>query len=396
MRIAICNALYPTPEDPLIFGGAEVFVRELAENLVRRGNSVVVLRASLTGIRKTETVNGVTVEFIPVRNLYVPFQEKKNILVQLAWHAIDDNLRADSATRDVLAAFKPDIFHSNTLNGLSTDVWRTAKELGIPIVHTLHDYYLFCPRCSCFRHGQACSHTCHSCHLLTPNRRRRTDLVDRVTSVSQRTLQLHFDKGIFTKTRHSVIRNVANANISFSSQIPSEGPLLVGYLGRFSEEKGIKLLIDAIAQLPREKIRVSLAGRATENDRNFLRSRAPQADIEFLGFVTPADFYNKVQVVVVPSIWEEPGSLVLLDALAAGRPVIGTKFGGSPEMIEDNVTGWVVEPTPASLKAILSKLIDKPDMLVSAHRCLEAQRENTRDFSDMVDDYTAIYRSLSA
>lgn len=171
---------------------------------------------------------------------------------------------------------------------------------------------------------------------------------------------------------------------------------MVGYLGRFSEEKGIKLLIDAIAQLPREKIRVSLAGRATEKDRNFLRSRAPQADIEFLGFVTPADFYNKVQVVVVPSIWEEPGSLVLLDALAAGRPVIGTKFGGSPEMIEDNVTGWVVEPTPASLKAILSKLIDKPDMLVSAHRSLAAQRENTRDFSDMVDDYTAIYGSLSA
>jgi glycosyltransferase involved in cell wall biosynthesis len=396
MRIAICNALYPTPQDPLIFGGAEVFVRELAESLVERGNSVVVIRASLTGVRKTEIVNGVVVEFIPVRNLYAPFQPKRNPVVQLAWHAIDDNFRADYAIRDVLSAFKPDVFHSNTLNGLSTDVWRVAKALDIPIIHTLHDYYLICPRCSCFRDGKVCNHICTSCRLLTPTRRQRTQLVDRVVSVSQRTLQLHFDNGIFSRTKHNVIRNVANSNIEFLSEAPSNGPLTVGYLGRFSEEKGINLLVDAVGQMPKGKIRLLLAGRATEEDRNSLRSRAPQADLEFLGFVSPADFYRKVQVLVVPSVWEEPSGLVLVDALAAGRPVIGSKIGGIPELIEDNVTGWVVEPTPANFAAILRRLIDDPDMLASAYKALLAKRSDVRAFPDLVDEYTEAYASIYA
>ncbi|WP_082475664.1 glycosyltransferase family 4 protein [Rhizobium sp. Leaf341] len=395
MRIAICNALYPTPGDPLIFGGAEVFVRQFAEALVERGDSVTVLRSSLTGSRATETVNGVRVEFIPVRNLFPPFAERKNPLLRLAWHAIDDRVHASAEIERILKDIRPDLLHSHTLNGLSTDVWRMAKRQNLPILHTMHDYYLICPRCSRFRSGAACQTTCGSCQVLSANRRRRTALVDAVASVSQRTLDIHRENGVFDHTVQThVVRNVPNPAIVFSDLTLSDGPLTIGYLGRFSEEKGVRLLLEAVACLPPGSVRLLLAGRVSEAEKETLTALAPQAEIEFVGFVSPSDFYRQVQVVVMPSIWHEPGSLALVDALAAGRPVIGTPFGGIPEIIEDGVTGWIADATVRDLSAGMARLVEQPGLVLAAHRALADRRQARRVFSNVVDDYQAIYASL--
>lgn len=68
MRIAIGNAIYATPNHPKIVGGAEVFVRQLAERLVDGGDEVTVIRFSPSGTHEVEVVNGVIVHFVPVRN----------------------------------------------------------------------------------------------------------------------------------------------------------------------------------------------------------------------------------------------------------------------------------------------------------------------------------------
>lgn len=395
MRIAICSSLYPTPQHPSIVGGAEVFVRQFAENLVERGDEVVVIRASLKGARLTETVNGVTVEFVPVRNLFAPFQAKRHPIAHLAWHLIDDTLKADPSIRQILAAFKPDLLHTNTLNGLSTDVWRTAKDLDVPILHTLHDYYLICPRCSRFRDGASCGDTCGSCRLLTSNRRGRVDLVDAVASVSRRTLALHQQHGLFANTPQYVVANVPNDNIEFTPQITVDGPLILGYLGRFSIEKGVRLLAEAVGRLPKGDVRFLLAGNVSEDEKVVLRSMAPEADLEFLGFVKPSEFYAKVHLVAIPSIWDEPGALALVDALAAGRPVIGTDFGGIPEIINDGITGWIARPDADGLADVLRELVTNPAAMNAAHSELRARQVKQRTFSNLVDEYRAIYTTLT-
>jgi glycosyltransferase involved in cell wall biosynthesis len=395
MRIALCNALYPTPGDPLIFGGAEVFVRQMAEELVQRGDTVTAIRASLTGKRETETLNGVTVEFIPVRNLFPPFQDQRNPALRLAWHAIDDRVRANAVVSRILSSFQPDLLHSHTLNGLGTDLWRMAKQLKLPILHTMHDYYLICPRCSRFKDGGSCAQTCTSCRVLTANRRRRTALVDAIASVSQRTLDIHCENGVFTENKPTyVVRNVPNPAIVFNELPPIDGPLTIGYLGRFQPEKGVSLLVEAVGQLPRGSARLLLAGRVSDEERARLTSLAPNADIEFVGFVQPSDFYRQVHFVAMPSIWHEPGSLALVDALAAGRPVVGTPFGGIPEIIEDGTTGWISQPTPGDLASAFMRLIDQPDLLVAAHGALRERRASRRVFADVIDDYQRIYASL--
>ncbi|MDP1026699.1 glycosyltransferase family 4 protein [Sphingomonas sp. KR1UV-12] len=395
MRIALCNAIYPTPLQPQVLGGAEVFARQLAEGLVESGCEVIVLRAAVDGNRAVESANGVTVHFLPIRNIFPPFQDKRGPAARLAWHAIDDRGRAPAGTREILADFQPDVLHSHTLNGLSPDIWRVARGLGIPVVHTLHDYYLICPRCSRFRGGHACDHPCGACAALTHTRRRRTRDVDAVTSVSRKTLEIHQDSGLFASdTATHVIHNIARDTLGVVPELPFDGRLQIGYIGRFTEEKGIDLLVEAVAQLPPGRIGLRLAGRATAEDQERLRRLAPDADLTFVGFVDPADFYASVHVTVVPSIWDEPAGLTLIDALASGCPVLGTAMGGIPESIEDGVTGWVAAPRADAPAAVLKRLIAAPAEVKAARDALIRRQPDRRRLRDLIDEYRSVYDSV--
>lgn len=396
MRIALCNALYTTPEAPYTFGGAEVFVRQLAEALVVGGDEVIVLRAALEGGRRSETVNGVTVHFLPIRNLYPPFQDRKNPLMRMAWHAIDDRGHAPEGVAEILGAFRPEVFHSHTLNGLSTEVWEIARGLGIPVLHTMHDYYLTCPRCTRFKAGQSCTATCRTCDLLTRRRRQRTCHLSAVTGVSARTLEIHHHHhALSADIPAHVVRNVPNPAITLAAPPTPQTGLKVGYIGRFSEEKGVHLLVEAVGRLPAGAVELRLAGRVTPEEEARLRALAPNARLTFLGFVAPMGFYESVDLTVVPSLWEEPAALVVQDSLAAGRPVLGSRMGGTPESIEPGVTGWIVEPTVAALTDQLQQLIDAPSQVTQAYEALTTRSQSRRTFADLLEDYRRVYRSLS-
>lgn len=392
MRVALINALYPTPLEPKIFGGAEVVVRQLAEGLVARGDTVTVVRMAIDGSRRTEEANGVRVEFVPLRNLFTPFGPRHHALAHLAWHLIDDRFVAHPQVAAVLDGARPQVLHSHTLNGLSTHVWQLARDRGIPVVHTLHDYYLICPRCSRFKDGHACAATCRSCGLLTGGRRQRSALVDAVVGVSARTLALHVDEGLFAGAARHVVRNVPNPTLVPTPMGAVGQPLRVGYLGRFSEEKGVRLLVEAAGRLPPGAVRLVLAGNVSAEERAALTALAPCTALEFIGFVAPADFYPLVDVAAVPSIWEEPGALVLLDAQAAGRPVVATAFGGLPEMYEDGVTGWTATPDVDGLAAVLRRLVEAPGLILAAHHALAGRARRT--MADVVDAYRDIYQTL--
>lgn len=395
MRIALFNALYPTPLDPHILGGAEVLLRILAERLVAAGHEVMVVRLANDDMRRTEQAAGVRVEFVPVRNLFRPFGPKRSKVAHLAWHMVDDWYRAHPDVAGLLDDFRPDVVNTHTLNGLSAEIWTLARRRGLPVVHTLHDYYLLCPRCSRARDGHACAQTCTECALLTTGRRRRSDLVQAVVAVSRRTLDLHLEAGLFAKASQHVIYNVAHPDLSLQPMGPVSQPITIGYMGRFSPEKGVRPLVQAVARLPRGSARLVLAGRASEEERAALAALAPEAELDFMGFVRPPEFYAGVDVAVVPSQWEEPGALVVLDALRAGRPVVMTRFGGMPEMIQDGVNGWVA-PTPDAdgIETTLRRLIAQPELLRQAHAAIAAARPRRPD--DLVSEYLSVYDAVRA
>lgn len=90
MKVLLTSTLYPTPQVPKIVGGAEIFARRFAEGLVQRGDEVEVIRAASTPGQAPETCDGINVYSAPVRNVYLPFTEQKNVALRSIWHAVDD------------------------------------------------------------------------------------------------------------------------------------------------------------------------------------------------------------------------------------------------------------------------------------------------------------------
>lgn len=396
MKILLTSSLYPTPKAPKLVGGAEIFARRFAEDLKERGDEVEVIRAATEAGPELEQCNGIDIYSAPVQNLYLPFTKQRNVALRSLWHSVEDWQIFAPVIAERIRAFKPDVLHSNNLSGLTTAIWRVAAQYGVPVIHTIHDYYLTCPRCSRFTDGRVCEHTCPSCELLTYHRRRATHWLSAVVGVSERVLSIHTDLGLFADTPiRTVIHNASTAPPTTPHPRPlCTGEVTFGFIGRLTEEKGIENLMRALAMLPRDRFRTLIAGRVSDDEQQRLKEIAGEARVEFMGFVAPDDFYRAVDVVVAPSIWHDPGPLVVADAKAAGRPLLGTKFGGMPEAIEHGVTGWLTESDPESLAESMRTIAAEPERIVEiSERLINAK--NVWTFADVVTEYRKLYERLS-
>jgi glycosyltransferase involved in cell wall biosynthesis len=397
MRILLANTLYPSSARPEIRGGAETFSKRLCEALVKRGHAVQVVRSGPVGGRwEAESAEGVQIATLPVRNVYSPWQTRSdNPLVRAIWHFLDDRMTASPGFDAILDEFRPDILHTNVLPGLTTGLWSKAKARRIPIVHTLHDYYLTCVRSLRFSNGDRCTKTCSSCAILTGRRRQTANLIDTVVSVSDRTLAVHHENDVFTgDVRSVVIRNPPPRIDTEVKTVEAEGrPLVFGFLGRSCIEKGSFELAAAFRDIPAKQARLVIAGHIDEATRSQFVQMAGTADIAFLGFVSPESFFKQIDIMILPSLWEEPSPMTIGEAFAYARPVIGSRRGGIPELIDDERAGWLYEPGEGRLAARLAAIVaDKPVVMLKS-RFLSSQ-VGRRTFDDLVSEYLAVYNDI--
>jgi glycosyltransferase involved in cell wall biosynthesis len=133
------------------------------------------------------------------------------------------------------------------------------------------------------------------------------------------------------------------------------------YAGRFDSGKGLEYLIEAIPHVVKKHDNCSFVfvgdGATKQRAENLARKLNVSRHVVFEGFV-PYDkiskYYQRCDIVVVPSVWQEPFGRSAIEAMACGKPVIATKAGGIPEVIADGKTGFIVEP--ANSKAIANAI----------------------------------------
>ena len=168
-----------------------------------------------------------------------------------------------------------------------------------------------------------------------------------------------------------------------------DAPLL--FVGDLSPDKGIQTLLDAYASLDAPP-RLVLAGRSTE-DWQF----PPGADWTGpLPHAEVVDLFRSARAVVVPSVWADPCPTVVLEAMAAGRPVVAAASGGIVDMVVDGLTGRLVPPGDApALAAALSQVLGDP---AAAKAFGEAGRDRAREFtiSAVVERIEQMYRDAIA
>ena len=164
-KVALLSSVY-APEG---VGGAERVVRAIAEGFSNDGVETFVITLSPDQASSVDVVNGVTVHRVAMPNIYWPFEQESHGFAQRAiWHARDAyNRRAGRAVAEILADETPDVVNTHNIAGFSVSVWNAAAAAGVPLVHTLHDQYLLCPRTTMFRDGENCRRQCGSCRLFT-------------------------------------------------------------------------------------------------------------------------------------------------------------------------------------------------------------------------------------
>jgi glycosyltransferase involved in cell wall biosynthesis len=146
--------------------------------------------------------------------------------------------------------------------------------------------------------------------------------------------------------------------------IPGEVPLL-GVVGRFSPEKGQRIFLEALSRLaPRcPTVHAALIGEGGDEELLRQQARAHRLDVHFPGY-TPAmaEVYQDLDVVVIPSL-SEGSPNVLLEAMAAARPVVATRVGGIPSVADDGVHALLVPPNdPGRLADAMASLVSNGEL----------------------------------
>jgi glycosyltransferase involved in cell wall biosynthesis len=187
----------------------------------------------------------------------------------------------------------------------------------------------------------------------------------------------------------------------------ASGPFRMGFLGAFSERKGLRTLFqiaDALSAHGGASWELHLAGgaadeageRLLEDLRSAYATRPWWPRIRWLGWVkSPQNFLRTLDLLVVPSSEFDPFPTVLLEAGLAGVPVLASRVGGVPEIVADGQTGWLFEADKVEPAAqLLSRLMAAPETLQCAG---QAARERVlREFSasKMVAEYRLLYSNL--
>jgi glycosyltransferase involved in cell wall biosynthesis len=169
-------------------------------------------------------------------------------------------------------------------------------------------------------------------------------------------------------------------------------PSYFAFLGRIAPEKGVDRAI-RIAQHCGAPLKV--AAKVDNVDREYFEEQIlpmmKSADVDYIGEINDArksEFLSGALALLVPIDWPEPFGLVMIEAMACGTPVIAFNRGSAPEVIEDGLTGFIVEDINGAIGAV--------DRLSHLSRAAIRRRFEQRFTARrMAQDYLAVYRSIS-
>lgn len=261
---------------------------------------------------------------------------------------------------ELIDDFKPEVVHFNNIHTqLSPVIAEIAKQRGVRVVWTLHDYKLLCPRYDCLQNGSSICEECftdkravlrHSCMknsklasviAYLEAKKWYRDRLEHATDVFVCPSQFMADKmaqGGFDSNKLRALCNFIDVEKCKRDIYDKENYYC--FIGRLSYEKGVKTLIESANQLPYKLVVVG-GGPMMEE----LKTIA-QSNIEFVGFKQWGEIKNivgKAKFSVIPSEWYENNPLSVIEAECLGTPVLGARIGGIPELIEDGKTGLVFE-----------------------------------------------------
>lgn len=362
--------LYP----PFVHGGAELYVHNIAERLSVEHDISIITTAPF-GAKKFSVSNEgtegneVIYRFYPL-NLYSPYSHAlKPTFIKPIWHLFDVwNPHVYTFVKEVLKRERPEVVHVHNFKGLSASVFSACSDLGIPVVHTVHDYDLICPKTTMLTKTNA---DCMNPHRLCRLYRRFSKRIALTAVIAPSDFMLE------TISSFGLFPNVPKTKLPLGIEEcepvvrVNNGTFDILYVGRLGVYKGVHCLIEAVKSLDLSGARLHIAGQGS--DRAILE-RAARDDrrIVIYGFLATdklRQLYSIADVAVVPSIYNEPFGLVIPEYYQQGIPVLGSRAGALPELIIDGYNGFLFRPGDiAALAALLAAVASDLKLLSELSR----------------------------
>jgi glycosyltransferase involved in cell wall biosynthesis len=295
--------------------------------------------------------------------------------------------------RSLIRRERPDILHcTNTFPMISPAVYQAAHAEGVPVVQALGNYRLLCPGATLLRDGAVCE-TCLDKSLAWPAMVHGCYRNSRLASaVVVAMLAAHRLKGTWQQVERYYAPTRMARDVFVRAGMPADridvrpylvnpdlGPGLGGggyalYVGRLSPEKGIATLLGAWRET-REEIPLRIIGdgpcRAVVE-----QAAARDPRITALGYLPLTEVYEQLRgavCLVMPSLWYETFGRTIVEAYAAGTPVVAARMGAMQELVIHRETGMLFEPgSSAALARAVADLFRQKDPSVMRAR---ARRE---------------------
>ena len=333
----------------IAFGGTLAVARNLLKHLDPGLIDASLVSACSDGFVSSGFAGKAQVRLLAPRVDYVTLQNwKQAIRRRFRWAPLRRSLELTAMGTEFLAnipyvihlvricrKMRIQVLHAN--NFAMEPIW-AARLLGIPIVNHLHGF------------------------LYTPLERSRTRNfrhVNAFVSISRAVTESALGSGIDHARIHDIPNFVEQTPVCPPPPLPTEPA--IGIFGRVTQWKGQREFIcAALEALPKHpKLRLYIVGDASDTDPRYMdeckqiaESSPFSAQIEFTGMVTDVTaYYKRCTAVVHASIEPEPFGMVLIEAMALGRPVVASIYGAAPEIIRDGIEGFLVDPHDTSTMA---------------------------------------------
>ncbi len=388
MKVLLVNKfLYPK-------GGAETYIFALGHLLERHGHQVQYFglknKKNTVGNRVNSLVDDMDFSEGIKKNLNAPFR-------------IVYNCQARKKIRKILDDFKPDIVHLNNIQYhitpsiiIEINKWRKEKNADCKIVYTAHDYQLICPshglfdvdlkpcelcldgqyihcfNTKCLKNSKAKSllGTLDAYYWKYSKTYSYIDVIICCSDFLKRKLDTQFRFRNKTITLHN-----------FKDIEPLKGVEKKDYIlefGKLCKEKGTDTLIEAAKKMPRYKFVFAGYGSSIEKMKDI-------NNIEYVGFKGGKELYKLIaeaSLSVCPSEWYENCPFSVIESISLGTPVVGSRMGGIPELIEEGKTGELFEAGDVDglVDAIKRIVCSKNQLVEYTNHCYNAKYETSESY----------------
>ena len=340
-------------------GGSERVYFETAKILEKNGHDVLFFSVKDEGSEKHYSE----------KYFVKPFNYNNESALKKIQHTTEFiyNKEAKTNLELLIKNEKPDIAHLHIFYGrLTSSILPILKKYNIPVVMSVHEYRMLCPayvmrdnngeiceKCADGNYFHCIIGKCIKKNLVYSSiaalecfvRDRfisYEEHIDRFIMVSQFIMDKHIQYKPSMKSKSTQIYNFLDLS-NYSPNTSHQNYYV--YFGRLSREKGILTLLNAWRNFPDLQLKIVGGGELEKDVIKFIDEHN-MSNVELMGYLsgdTLFDVVKKSKFVFVPSEWYENNPMNVIESFALGKPVIGARIGGIPELIKEGFNGYLFE-----------------------------------------------------